>query len=106
MQIISDYERPLFQYMLSELARIPDIRIYGIVTEDELDLRCPTLAFTKAGKTPAEIACQSGSQQGSFVLNAIYGEEKMKYPSLRFSLSHYNTKEEVDRFLSVMKNDV
>ena len=48
-------------------------------------------------------ACQSGSQQGSFVLNAIYGEEKMKYPSLRFSLSHYNTKDEVDYVVEVLK---
>jgi len=48
-------------------------------------------------------ACQSGSQQGSFVLNAIYGEEKLKYPSLRFSLSHYNTKEEVDYVVEVLK---
>ncbi len=48
-------------------------------------------------------ACQSGSQQGSFVLNAIYGDEKMKVPSLRFSLSHYNTKEEIDYVVDVLK---
>jgi cysteine desulfurase len=51
-------------------------------------------------------ACQSGSQQGSFVLNAIYGDEKMKVPSLRFSLSHYNTKEEIDYVVGVLKEFV
>lgn len=47
-------------------------------------------------------ACQSGSQQGSFVLNEIYGAEKAKTPSLRFSLSHYNTKEEIDYAVEVL----
>ena len=47
-------------------------------------------------------ACQSGSQQGSFVLNEIYGPEKIKTPSLRFSLSHYNTKDEIDYTVEVL----
>lgn len=41
-------------------------------------------------------ACQSGSDQGSFVLNAIYDKDRLQYPGLRFSFSHYNTKEEID----------
>jgi len=51
-------------------------------------------------------ACQSGSQQGSFVLNEIYGPDKAKTPSLRFSLSHYNTKEEVDYAVEVLSEFV
>jgi len=51
-------------------------------------------------------ACQSGSQQGSFVLNEIYGPEKAKTPSLRFSLSHYNTKEEIDYTVKVLSEFV
>ena len=51
-------------------------------------------------------ACQSGSQQGSFVLNEIYGPEKAKTPSLRFSLSHYNTKAEIDYTVRVLKEFV
>jgi cysteine desulfurase len=47
-------------------------------------------------------ACQSGSQKGSFVLNEIYGPEKAKTPSLRFSLSHFNTKTEVDYAVEVL----
>lgn len=41
-------------------------------------------------------ACQSGSDQGSFVLNEIYDSERLKNPNLRFSFSHYTTKEELD----------
>jgi cysteine desulfurase len=51
-------------------------------------------------------ACQSGSQKGSFVLNEIYGEHKSKTPSLRFSLSHYNTKTEIDYTVEVLSEFV
>ncbi|NJY63734.1 cysteine desulfurase [Salinimicrobium sp. CDJ15-81-2] len=48
-------------------------------------------------------ACQSGSDQGSHVLNAFLSEEDLKKPSLRFSFSHYNTKEEVEYVVKVLK---
>lgn len=41
-------------------------------------------------------ACQSGSEKGSHVLSEILTEEEMKKPSLRFSFSSFNTKEEID----------
>ncbi|WP_442845890.1 cysteine desulfurase family protein [Leeuwenhoekiella sp. H156] len=41
-------------------------------------------------------ACQSGSDQGSHVLNAFLPQDKLDRPSIRFSFSHENTKEEVD----------
>ena len=41
-------------------------------------------------------ACQSGSDQGSFVLNEIYDAERLKNPNLRFSFSHHTTIEELD----------
>lgn len=49
-------------------------------------------------------ACQSGSEQGSHVLNAFLSEEDLKKPSLRFSLSHYNTKEEIDYVVETLKD--
>lgn len=49
-------------------------------------------------------ACQSGSDQGSHVLNQILSEEDLKKPSLRFSFSIYNTKEEVDYVVGVLKD--
>ena len=113
MQIISNYERPLFHYMLSELKQIPGIRIYGIIDDDEFDMRCPTLAFTKEGKTPAEIAAALGSR-GIFVWHGNYYAlavtERLGVEDtggmVRVGLAHYNTREEVDRFLRVMRNDV
>ena len=47
-------------------------------------------------------ACQSGSTTGSHVLNALLSEEENKLPSIRFSFSIHNTKEEVDKAVSVL----
>lgn len=48
-------------------------------------------------------ACQSGSNQGSHVLRALH-EEPLKYPSLRFSFSIFNTIEQVDYAVDVLCN--
>jgi cysteine desulfurase len=49
-------------------------------------------------------ACQSGSDKGSHVLSNILQEEDLKKPSVRFSFSRFNTKEELDRVIEVLKN--
>ncbi len=48
-------------------------------------------------------ACQSGSNKGSHVLSEILNEEEVAKPSLRFSFSKYNTKEELDYTIEVLK---
>ena len=48
-------------------------------------------------------ACQSGSDKGSHVLNAFLSEEDLKTPSIRFSFSKYNTKEEIDYVVKTLK---
>lgn len=49
-------------------------------------------------------ACQSGSLSGSHVLNAVLSEDKLQKPSLRFSFSGYNTKEELDYVVTVLRD--
>lgn len=48
-------------------------------------------------------ACQSGSVQTSHVLSAFLPKEQLQYPSLRLSLSHFNTKEEIDIFIKILR---
>lgn len=48
-------------------------------------------------------ACQSGSNTGSHVLNAILEEKEALKTSVRFSFSKYNTKEEIDYVITVLK---
>ena len=107
MGIIAAYERPLFTYLLGELKKISGIKIYGILDEDAFDDRCPTLAFTREGHSPADIAKKLGDK-GIFVWHGNYYAlavtEKLGVEDsggmVRVGLAHYNTKEEVDRFLS------
>ncbi len=49
-------------------------------------------------------ACQSGSDKGSHVLSAFLPEEDLKKPSIRFSFSKFNTKEELDYVVEVLKD--
>ena len=49
-------------------------------------------------------ACQSGSDTGSHVLKQILSEEDMKKPSIRFSFSTYNTEEDIDYTIGVIKD--
>ena len=48
-------------------------------------------------------ACQSGSDKGSHVLTQILSEEDLKRPSIRFSFSIYNTKEEIDSVVETLQ---
>ena len=111
MGIIAAYERPLFSYMLRELQKISGIKVYGILNEDEFDGRCPTVAFTKEGHAPEDIATKLG-ERGIFVWHGNYYAlavtERLGVEDsggmVRVGLAHYNTKEEVDRFLAVLND--
>ena len=48
-------------------------------------------------------ACQAGSNIGSHVLQEVLCEEQKGHPSIRFSFSSFNTKEEIDYLLSVLE---
>lgn len=51
-------------------------------------------------------ACQSGSGKGSHVLSELLSDEDMARPSLRFSFSHFNTKEEIDYTIGALREFV
>ena len=48
-------------------------------------------------------ACQSGSHKGSHVLDAILSGKDLEKPAVRFSFSKYNTKDEIDVVIGVLK---
>ena len=110
MGIIDAYERPLFTYLLGEMKKFPGIKFYGILNEDAFDERCPTVAFTREGQSPEEIAAKLGGQ-GIFVWHGNYYAlavtERLGVEDsggmVRVGLAHYNTREEVDRFLSALE---
>ena len=51
-------------------------------------------------------ACQSGSDVGSHVLKEVLDVEDLKKPSFRFSFSKYNTTQELDYTIGVLKEFV
>lgn len=48
-------------------------------------------------------ACQSGSTQSSHVLAELLSDADLQKPSIRFSFSRYNTKEELDYVIEILK---
>jgi cysteine desulfurase len=49
-------------------------------------------------------ACQSGSIRASHVLAEMLSDEDLRKPSLRISLSHYNSKEDIDTLIEALKS--
>jgi cysteine desulfurase len=77
-----------------------------------LNLRLPATAATDLLLFNMDIAgisvsggsaCSSGTDTGSHVLRAIYGDED-EAVNLRVSFSHFNTEAEVQRFLEVLRS--
>ncbi len=110
LEVIKTHESRLFLRLLVGVRKIPGISIYGITDPERIEERTPTLSFTLAGKAPAETARLLG-EQGIYVWDGnYYAWEPMKFLGLeekggavRVGLCLYNTDEEVDRFLEVLR---
>lgn len=113
----------LKKHFVETLAReIPDVAFNG--HSGNLEKSTPTLVNVRLPLDPQKAlmllfhldmkgiacskgsACQSGSDRGSHVLEEILPEEELEKPSLRFSFSRYNTKEELDHVVRTLKEYV
>ena len=108
----------LKSYMITELQNtIPGVEFNGLSREIDqslytvLNVMFPTTEIGEMLLYNLDIlgiacsggsACSSGSNMGSHVLRGIGSD--MKRPSLRFSFSKYNTKEELDYVISQLKS--
>ncbi|MGY0392269.1 cysteine desulfurase family protein [Bizionia sp. KMM 8389] len=117
------YVEDLKQYFISEITKeLPEVQFNGLsgslenstytlvnvclpippektmVLLFQLDLK--GIACSKGS------ACQSGSTKESHVLSEILCETDLKKPSIRFSFSIFNTKEEIDYVVSVLSDFV
>jgi selenocysteine lyase/cysteine desulfurase len=111
MSAIRHYESGLCQQLVSGLAEIPGLRIYGITDPEYLAQRVPTISFTMEGLAPSEIARRLNEANifawdGNFY--ALSVTEQLGLESrgglLRVGLAHYNTAEEVDIMLGVLSD--
>jgi len=107
---IQQHERALFEQLVIGLRAIPGLKLYGIDDVKRFDQRCPTVAVRIAGHPPRELSEKLG-QRGFFTWDGNYYAigltERLDVEKdggfLRIGLAHYNTAEEVSRFLGVLR---
>jgi cysteine desulfurase family protein (TIGR01976 family) len=114
---IRRHEHTLMSRMITGLSQMPRIKIYGITDLSAFNWRFPTLAIRVVNQTkeqtPVALATKLG-ERGFFTWDGNYYAmnltEKLNVESsggfLRIGLVHYNTEEEVDRFLATLQEIV
>jgi cysteine desulfurase family protein (TIGR01976 family) len=109
-EAIQKHEHELMENLIAGLVAIPGLKLYGISDPKRFDQRCPTLAVRIKGRTPLELATRLG-ERGFFTWDGNYYAlnltERLDVEKdggfLRIGLAHYNTVEEVERFLAALQ---
>ncbi|WP_376788469.1 cysteine desulfurase-like protein [Thermoflexus sp.] len=110
MEKIREHERALCTRLLEGLEEIPNLTIYGIRTMARWAERVPTVSFRVRNRHPREIAEALG-QEGIYVWDgnfyALGVTERLGVEGqgglVRVGALHYNTLEEIDRFLEALR---
>jgi len=105
---IAAYEQALAGLLLDGLAALPEVKVWGITDPAGRASRGPTVSITHRRFSPRHMAQRLGAQ-GFFVWHGNFyalplTEALGLEPDglLRVGLLHYNTREEVERFLAAM----
>jgi len=112
-EVMHEHERALLERAMAGLRKIPGLKIYGVTDPTRFHERCATLAIRIEGHTPLELATKLG-ERGFFTWDGNYYalnlSEHLNVEKsggfLRIGLVHYNTVEEVDRLLAVLREIV
>ena len=116
-EAIHRYEFTLMTRLFAGLSKIQNIKIYGITDPARFAERCPTIALRvenqNSDQTPLALATRLGDR-GFFTWDGNYYAlnltEQLDVEKsggfLRIGLVHYNTVEEVDRLLEVLREIV
>ena len=105
---ITAYEQGLVSELLDGLGELPGVRVWGITDRSRYHQRVPTVAITHRRLASQELAEYLG-ERGIFVwFGNFYAQPLSEALGLepdglvRIGLLHYNTREEVQRLLSVL----
>jgi cysteine desulfurase len=116
LEVEKEYVLELKTYLTNQLEKeLPGFRING--KQDDFYTILNVILPFSADKTSMLLfnldmkgiavsrgsACQSGSIRPSHVLKEMLSEDDLKLPNLRISLSHYNTKEDIDWLIESLK---
>ena len=109
MSALREYEAALFSRLLNGLKEIKEVRIYGITDPTRMALRAPTAAFNLVGHHPRDVASKLGDLginvwDGNYYALALMERLGLEEQggAVRVGLAHYNTADEVDRFLNIL----
>ncbi len=107
------HERSLAERLIRGLLAISGLKLYGISDPKRFNQRCPTIAVRIEGHPPLGLATKLG-EHGFFTWDGNYYAlnltERLDVEKtggfLRIGLVHYNTADEVDRFLTALREIV
>jgi cysteine desulfurase family protein (TIGR01976 family) len=111
--MIEAYEATLTRRLVDGLQSIPGLRIYGITDPGQMADRLPTVSFTLEGRTPRQVAERLGEADinlwdGNFFAQAVTERLQLEDRGglVRVGAVHYNTEEEVDRFVQALRREI
>ncbi|MBS3649299.1 cysteine desulfurase-like protein [Pseudaminobacter sp. 19-2017] len=107
------YEKTLTQRLIAGLKSMPAVTVCGLTADEAMDRRVPTVSVKIEGRNPAKLAKRL-ADENIFVWNGHnYAVEAIRSLGLydlggvlRIGLAHYNTPEEVDILLSVLRREL
>ncbi len=119
LRALREYEMNLFVRLMNGLGHVKGIEIYGITDPACFDGgangawpggRAPTVAFNLAGHHPRKVAESLGAAginvwDGNYYALALMERLNLEERggAVRVGLAHYNTAEEVDKFLTALE---
>jgi cysteine desulfurase family protein (TIGR01976 family) len=110
MQAIQDYEQTLSSKLIEGLQNLAGVDVKGISNGNDLVRRVPTVSFTVKNQNPEEIAVKLAAQNIFVWHGHNYALEAVRLMGLeesggvvRIGPVHYNTIEEIDCTLEVLK---
>lgn len=108
-RVIEDYEARLVKQLLAGLSEISEIKVWGITDPERVRHRLPTVSITHQRLTATELA-QRLADAGIFVWHGNYYALQITETlglepegMVRIGLVHYNTEDEVNRLLEVLR---
>ncbi len=109
MAAIQTYEQDLARSLVEQLVQVDGVKIHGITDGNHLHQRVPTFSFTIEGRHPRAIAEHLGQHNvyvwdGNYYALAVTERLGLEADGgmVRVGLVHYNTVEEIERFVTAL----
>ena len=106
---IRSHEESLVSGLLEGLGEIPGIRIYGLSSTDDIARRVPTVSFTHDKHPAGELAFELARRDvhawsgHNYAYSMVEQLELENDGVLRLGLVHYNSSDEVERVLKILR---